>query len=337
MSTAEQDVKKTTMAALKPPAKIPVSIAPDQSPGFFSLEAFELMQRVSKMFSESSIVPERYRGQIANCSIALEMANRLKASPLMVMQNLYVVYGSPAWAAKFLIACFNQSGKFTALRYQFEGSVNTDAWGCRAWALELSTQEKLMGPLITIGLAKAEGWYGKKDSKWKTMPEQMLRYRSAAWFINTAAPEISMGLPTSDELGDTFDATQGPDGSFAVPGSTTTVGALRAAAAAPAPESRVIDAEVVAAGATQSAEPETTPAAGETIPPTAETKPEYTVTAEQQAELINSLREAGSKDDLAQAWKLVKKAYKAAGVDMPNDVETVYIDCMSQVERDLNK
>ena len=31
------------------------------------------------------------------------------------------------------------------------------------------------------------------------MPDQMLRYRAAAWLIRTTAPEISMGLPTADE------------------------------------------------------------------------------------------------------------------------------------------
>ena len=32
------------------------------------------------------------------------------------------------------------------------------------------------------------------------MPDQMLRYRAAAWLIRTTAPEISMGLQTTDEI-----------------------------------------------------------------------------------------------------------------------------------------
>ena len=39
------------------------------------------------------------------------------------------------------------------------------------------------------------------------MPEQMLRYRAAAWFIRTTAPELSMGLQTVDEVKDTIDVT----------------------------------------------------------------------------------------------------------------------------------
>ena len=58
------------------------------------------------------------------------------------------------------------------------------------------------GPVVTIGIAKAEGWYQKKGSKWVTMPEQMLRYRAASWFIRTTAPELSMGLQTVEEQQD---------------------------------------------------------------------------------------------------------------------------------------
>jgi hypothetical protein len=171
--------------------------------GIFNGPAFALTLRVAKMFSESTLIPKHYQGNPANCMIALNMAQRIGADPLMVAQNLYVVHGTPGWSAQFLIACFNKCGRFSALRYEFQGKEGEDSWGCRAVATELATNEKLLGPLITISLAKKEKWYEKDGSKWKTMPEQMLRYRSAAWFVRAYAPEIAMGLHTSDEI---FDA-----------------------------------------------------------------------------------------------------------------------------------
>ena len=81
--------------------------------------------------------------------------------------------------------------------------------------MELATGEKLEGPLITIGLARKEGWFNKTGSKWHTMPEQMLRYRAAAWFVNVYAPEIAMGLRTAEEEQDAVDYVQQADGSFA--------------------------------------------------------------------------------------------------------------------------
>jgi hypothetical protein len=179
------------------------------APSFASVEGFELANRIGKAFAASTLVPAQYRDNVANCIVALEMANRMQASPLMVMQNLYIVHGNPGWSSKFLIACFNQSGRFSALRYEFDLDANKVPYGCRAWAVEKSTQERLVGSTVTLEMAKAEGWSTKSGSKWKTMPELMLQYRAAAFFVRVYAPEISMGLQTDDELRDTFDHDTG--------------------------------------------------------------------------------------------------------------------------------
>ena len=176
--------------------------------GMDTVQGFEAIQRCAKLLSASPLVPDVYRGDkgIASCVIAMNLANRIGADILLVMQNLYVVQGRPGWSSKFLIATFNQCGKYTAIRYEFIGTEGKDDWGCRAWAMEKATGDKLVGPTVTIKVAKDEKWYEKTGSKWKTMPEQMLRYRAAAWFINTVAPELAMGLPTAEENADVFDA-----------------------------------------------------------------------------------------------------------------------------------
>ena len=171
-------------------------------PGFSSKDGFQLLWNMSKMFSETTLVPEHFRKNVGNCAIAINMANRMGADPLMVMQNMFVVYGNPAWSSKFLIATFNQCGKYSSIKYKMVGTKGSDDYGCYAYATELSTGEVIEGPIVTIGIAKAEGWYQKKGSKWVTMPEQMLRYRAASWFIRTTAPELSMGLQTVEEIQD---------------------------------------------------------------------------------------------------------------------------------------
>lgn len=168
-------------------------------PGFSSNANWELAQRIGKAFASSTLVPAQYQGNLANCIVALEMANRMGASPLLVMQNLYLVHGNPGWSSKFLIACFNQCGRFSSLRYQWA----EDRKACRAWAVEKATGERIDGPEVTMAMAAAEGWSTKAGSKWKTMPELMLMYRSAAFLIRTYAPGISMGLRTDDEIIDT--------------------------------------------------------------------------------------------------------------------------------------
>ena len=51
-------------------------------------------------------------------------------------------------------------------------------------------------------MAKAEGWFSKPESKWRTMPENMLRYRSASFFARTHLAEYLLGMGTIDEARD---------------------------------------------------------------------------------------------------------------------------------------
>jgi len=178
---------------------------------FGSIAAFEGAARIGMMLSKTSLVPETYRGEgnVGNCVIALEMANRIGANVISVMQNMYIVHGRPAWSSQFLISCVNASRKFTPLRYAMQGEEGTDSWGCRAWAIDKSG-EKLESPLVTIGMAKAEGWYNRKGSKWLTLPELMMRYRSATFFTRLYAPELTMGIMTDDEVNDINPATTLP-------------------------------------------------------------------------------------------------------------------------------
>ncbi len=175
------------------------------SPAGQYTEQFKAIQRKGMMFAQSTIVPDTYRNNVGNCIIALEMAERMGAVPLMVMQNLYVVHGNPAFSSKFLIASINASKRFSPLRYEFKGKEGEPTWGCRCIAYEASDKdhkEPLYGDWITMEMAQKEGWANKAGSKWLTMPNQMLRYRAAAFWQRVYCPEISMGLLTAEEAED---------------------------------------------------------------------------------------------------------------------------------------
>jgi hypothetical protein len=169
---------------------------------FGSESAFETAQRMAKALSSSTLVPTSYQGNLANCMIAMELSARIGASVFMVMQSLDIIHGRPSWRANFLIATVNTCGRFTPLRFRFEGKPGTDEWGCRAVAKDRASGEELVGTLVTIRLAKSEEWYGRKGSKWPTMPEQMLQYRAASFWVRLYAPELSLGMQTSDEAVD---------------------------------------------------------------------------------------------------------------------------------------
>lgn len=117
-------------------APSPVKVSMD------TVSGFEAMQRIANLFASSTLVPKQCQGNIANCFIAVYMAQRMGANPLLVIQNLYIVQGNPARSAQFLIVTFNKSGRFSAIRYEFVSERGKDNWGCRASATKLFTGEK---------------------------------------------------------------------------------------------------------------------------------------------------------------------------------------------------
>ena len=192
-------------------SNLPVATQQAQPLSAFSSEnAFVSVQRMAKALASSTLVPDVYRGEanLGNCIIALELSQRIGASVMAVMQSMVPIHGKPTWSASFLIATVNSCGRFSPMRFRWVGKEGTDEWGCRAYAVERDSNLELVGALVTIAMAKVEGWYGKSGSKWKTMPEQMLQYRAGAFWCRTYAPEIALGMHTSEEVQDTPVAQQ---------------------------------------------------------------------------------------------------------------------------------
>ena len=155
--------------------------------------------KVANMLSKSALLPEQYIGHPENCLIAIDIANRMRVSPLLVAQNLYVVKGKPGWSGSFAISAVNNCGKFTPLDFIY---TENGGGGCYAQATRLADGKVLKSTEITMDMAKAEGWSTKNGSKWLTMPKQMLAYRAGSFFARTYCPEVLLGVQTIDEIQD---------------------------------------------------------------------------------------------------------------------------------------
>ena len=263
---------QTTANLLAPSHKANTSV------GFFDLESFELTQRMAKMFSTSSLVPAQFRDTVekynsatrqkelvknpealANCAIALDMASRLNANPIMVMQNLYVIEGRPSWSSQWIIACVNKSGRFSPLQFRIEDLGEQEvqyeefAWVsgkkqssikkavirnlvCVAHAKSLDTGEVVESAPVSMELAVKEGWYGKNGSKWQTMPEVMLRYRAAAFFGRVYAPDLLMGFQSQEEAEELAYIETAPTGEVVESTVKVTKGKMKKAEAVAEPE-----------------------------------------------------------------------------------------------------
>ena len=155
--------------------------------------------KVANLLAKSQLLPEQYIGHPENCLIAIDIANRMRISPLLVAQNLYVIKQKPAWSGSFAISAINNCGKFTPLEFIY---TKNGGGGCYAQAIRLSDGKVLKGTEITLEMAQKEGWSTKPGSKWLTMSEQMLAYRAGSFFAKVYCPEVLLGVQTIDEIQD---------------------------------------------------------------------------------------------------------------------------------------
>lgn len=162
---------------------------------------FDQLLRAANMLSQTSIIPATYQGKPQDCFVALEMATRMGVSPLVVMQNMYVVKGKPAWAGQACTMFINSCGKFSGVKHVYTGEKGTDSRGCYVTATRISDGVQVNGVEVTIAMAKAEGW--TSNTKWRNMPELMLAYRASAFFARVHCPEALMGVQLVDEIYDT--------------------------------------------------------------------------------------------------------------------------------------
>lgn len=184
---------KETALAVQPEQLNEVMVKP--SGGF--IESFRESYKLASVFAKSSLVPQQYQGRTEDCAIAVDMAERMGVTPLMVMQNLYVVKGKPSWSGQ---ACMSFiKAKYGDAMPVYTGERGTDSRGCYV-RVRTPEGEVIEGTEVTIAMAKAEGWMN--NSKWKNMPEQMLAYRAAAFFARVYCPEILMGVQVEGEVED---------------------------------------------------------------------------------------------------------------------------------------
>lgn len=161
---------------------------------------FDQAQRVGNMMALSPLFPEHLRkgGQnvaLANAVLVQDMADRLSRPPLEVAQNIYFVSGKPGWSTSYLIGLANESGKLKeSINWEVKGKG--DSLEVRAFA-KLTSGAKIEYT-VSMEMAKAEGWV--KNPKYRSLPELMLRYRSATALIRLFLPEITMGVPAKEEV-----------------------------------------------------------------------------------------------------------------------------------------
>ena len=160
--------------------------------------AFEHTWRVATAFSKSQLVPTHFQNKPEDCMVALMMANQLNIDPYSALQNLQMIKGKVAFSSAFAIALANDRGSFAApITWDIEGKGESLVVTAKA---KLKKTGEIVKVSVSMETAKKEGW--TRNTKYQTMPEQMLRYRSATWLIRLHCPEVLLGMQASDEITD---------------------------------------------------------------------------------------------------------------------------------------
>lgn len=171
-----------------------------QSPGALAFlhdgAAFEHLWRVAKAFSMSGMVPPHFQGKPESCMVALMYAEQLGEHPMVMFQETGVINGRPSTSARFAIARANKSGLLQGVITWTEKGQG-DALEVTASATLRETGEVIQAT-VTMKEAAADGW--TRNSKYRSIPEQMLRWRAATRLINLYLPEVLFGLGVREEI-----------------------------------------------------------------------------------------------------------------------------------------
>lgn len=158
--------------------------------------SFEHIWRVATAFSGSKLVPTHFQNKPQDTFVAIQMALQLQINPLLCLQNTQVINGRPSFSAQFMIGLANTRGPFVGpLTWHSEGTGDSLEVTCQA---TLRATGEVVSVMVSMAMAKAEGW--TKNAKYRSIPEQMLRYRSATWLIRLYCPEVTCGMQSDDEV-----------------------------------------------------------------------------------------------------------------------------------------
>jgi len=157
---------------------------------FESKDGFEVAQRMGKLLTMSSVISGDWRGNIANAVVAIDLSNKTGIPAMTIANHIYVVHGHVGFSAEFYRAIVHGSGRFVDL---ISYEMNSEQSTCRCYATDTKGNIKY-GSWYSVEMAKAEGLYNKKGSKWKVMPEVMLKARAATLFAKDYVSDIYLGL-----------------------------------------------------------------------------------------------------------------------------------------------
>lgn len=186
------------------PANVPQVIPRVNTSVFVDIKSFEEGQRIAGELIQSSMVPEQFKKNVADCLVAVDIGRNMNVSPWAIVQNMYVIDGRPGFSASFLISLIAGCGRFVDHWFEYEGEGLDRA--CTMFVVSRRTGKVHTSTTVSCRMAKEEGWAARNAKKWRNMTDQMLAYRAATFFARLYCPDLMWGVQTVEELEDVHGA-----------------------------------------------------------------------------------------------------------------------------------
>src|SRR3990167_2560066 len=159
--------------------------------------AQDLMQ-LAEILANASLVPDRWRGKVADVYLAAETARELGVPIVYVFQNAYAISWRLAWYAKGLAGLASRHR-----RWLVEPMWRTKHPGTPNMLVDCAAVRRTGMPVyarITWAEATAYGWTNKNSDPWKASPEHMMHWRALGRLLSLYEPTISSFGSVLEEL-----------------------------------------------------------------------------------------------------------------------------------------
>lgn len=223
-----------------------------------SADHYEHTLAICASLAKSSMLPPHFQGKPENVLLVYALAQQLDVNPVMALWKVSIINGKPCLQSDFMISLLNQQKCLKGpLKFEWGGNAGQPNRYCVAYGVDAQTEETIKSEPISLAMAQAEGW--TRNPKYKSLPDTMLKWRAAAFFVRTYYPQVVLGLYTAEEVEDVEASghTMGERSSDAQ-AKMRQIREERAAAAATPQESAPKERDVTPTEAVKPAEPETT-------------------------------------------------------------------------------
>lgn len=149
-------------------------------------------QHYASVLADANMIPKAFQKSPANIFVAIEYGNALGIAPIVALNEINVINGTPSLSASMMASLARSAGHRVRTRNEDDGSAVCEI-------IRADDPEFTHRSVWDEKKARDSGLWGK--GHWSKDPATMLRWRAISECVRMACPEVLGGLKyTSEEV-----------------------------------------------------------------------------------------------------------------------------------------